>query len=61
LAASASGTQAITRHVFVVEDMPAIAAAIAGVLVHDHDVRAEVGELRRRHTACAYASRPEDL
>jgi hypothetical protein len=57
LAASASGTQAITRHVFVVEDMP----AIAGVLVHDHDVRAEVGELRRRHTACAYASRPEDL
>ena len=37
------GTQAITRQGFVADDMPAIAAACAGALLHDTDVRAGRG------------------
>jgi glycine hydroxymethyltransferase len=44
------GTQAITRQSFVEHDMAAIAAACAGALLHDRDVRAEVAEIRRRHS-----------
>jgi glycine hydroxymethyltransferase len=55
------GTQAITRQGFVAEDMPAIAAAIAGVLLHDRDVSHDVAELRRRHTGLRWCLTPEDL
>ena len=41
--------------------MPAIAAAIAGALLHDRDVRAEVAELRRRHTGLRWCLTPDDL
>ena len=43
------------------DDMPAIAAAIAGALLHDRDVRDEVAELRRRHTGLRWCLTPEDL
>jgi glycine hydroxymethyltransferase len=55
------GTQAITRQGFVTEDMPAVAAAIAGALLHDRDVRAEVADLRRRHTGLRWCLTPDDL
>ncbi|HEY6890794.1 MAG TPA: aminotransferase class I/II-fold pyridoxal phosphate-dependent enzyme [Solirubrobacter sp.] len=55
------GTQAITRQGFVEDDMPAIAAACAGALLHDRDVRREVGELRRRRTGLRWCLTPEDL
>jgi glycine hydroxymethyltransferase len=55
------GTQAITRQGFVEEDMAPVAAAIAGVLLHDRDVRAEVADLRRRHTGLRWCLTPEDL
>ncbi|WP_053226027.1 aminotransferase class I/II-fold pyridoxal phosphate-dependent enzyme [Solirubrobacter soli] len=55
------GTQAITRQGFVSDDMPAIAAAIAAVLLHDRDVRADVADLRRRHTGLRWCLTPEDL
>jgi glycine/serine hydroxymethyltransferase len=55
------GTQAITRQGFVVDDMPEIAAAIAGALLHDRDVREEVASLRRRHTGVCFCLEPDDL
>jgi len=44
------GTQAITRQGFVEDDMPAIAAACAGSLLHGRDMRADVAAIRARHT-----------
>jgi glycine hydroxymethyltransferase len=55
------GTQAITRQGFVVDDMPAIAAAVAEVLLHDRDVSGEVAGLRRRHTGLRWCLTPDDL
>jgi glycine hydroxymethyltransferase len=55
------GTQAITRQGFVEADMPAIAAAIAGALLHDRDVRDDVAEIRRRHSGLRFCLTPEDL
>ena len=55
------GTQAITRQGFVEDDMPAIAAACAGALLHDRDVRDEVAELRRRHTGLRWCLTAEEL
>jgi glycine hydroxymethyltransferase len=55
------GTQAITRQGFVEDDMGPVAAAIAGALLHDRDVRAEVADLRRRHTGLRWCLAPEDL
>jgi glycine hydroxymethyltransferase len=55
------GTQAITRQGFVEDDMPAIAAACAGALLRDADVRADVADQRRRHTGLRWCLTPEDL
>ena len=55
------GTQAITRQGFVEDDMAAIAAACAGALLHDRDVRQDVADLRRRHTGLRWCLTPEDL
>ena len=55
------GTQAITRQGFVEADMPAIAEAIAGALLHDRDVRDDVAQIRRRHSGLRFCLTPEDL
>jgi len=55
------GTQAITRQGFVEADMPAIAEAIAGALLHDRDVRDDVAQIRRRHSGLCFCLAPEDL
>jgi glycine hydroxymethyltransferase len=55
------GTQAITRQGFVGADMPAIADAIAGALLHDRDVRDDVAQIRRRHSGLRFCLTPEDL
>jgi glycine hydroxymethyltransferase len=55
------GTQAITRQCFVEDDMPALAAAIAAVLLEGRDVRADVAGLRRRHTGLRWCLTPDDL
>ena len=55
------GTQAITRQGFVEDDMPAIASAWRGRLLHDRDVRDDVAALRRRHTGLRFCLTPEDL
>ena len=48
------GTQAITRQGFVEDDMPAIAAACAGALLRDADVRSDVAAIRGRHRGLAF-------
>ena len=55
------GTQAITRQGFVEADMPTIAEAIAGALLHDRDVRDDVAQIRRRHSGLRFCLTPEDL
>jgi glycine hydroxymethyltransferase len=55
------GTQAITRQGFVEEDMPAIAAACAGALLHGADVRDAVAEIRARHCGLRWCLTPADL
>jgi glycine hydroxymethyltransferase len=55
------GTQAITRQGFVERDMPAIAAACAGALLHGADVRDAVHELRARHSGLRWCLTPADL
>jgi glycine hydroxymethyltransferase len=55
------GTQAITRQGFVEDDMPAIAAACAGALLHGADVRDAVAALRGRHSGLRWCLTPADL
>jgi glycine hydroxymethyltransferase len=55
------GTQAITRQGFVEEDMPAIAAACAAVLLRDENVRGDVAALRRRHSGLRWCLTLGDL
>jgi glycine hydroxymethyltransferase len=55
------GTQAITRQGFEEDDMPAIAAAIASLLLRGEDaarVRADVAAIRRRHSGLRWCLTP---
>jgi glycine hydroxymethyltransferase len=55
------GTQSITRQGFVPGDMPAIAAAFAGVLIRGQDVREAVAAVRKRHRGLQWCLSPADL
>jgi glycine hydroxymethyltransferase len=55
------GTQSITRQGFVEEDMGAIAAAFAAVLLDGRDVAGDVAALRRRHAGLRWCLTPADL
>jgi glycine hydroxymethyltransferase len=55
------GTQSITRQGFDEDDMAAIAAAFAGVLLHGRDVRGEVAAIRRRRTGLRWCLSAADL
>ena len=55
------GTQAITRQGFAEDDMPAIAAACAAVLLRGESVRDDVAALRRRHAGLRWCLTLEDL
>jgi glycine hydroxymethyltransferase len=55
------GTQSITRQGFAEEDMAAIAAAFADVLLRDREVRGTVAAIRRRHSGLRWCLEPADL